>query len=38
STWTASASIDTAELVAAIRAFCLNPAADQPGAWLFGSI
>lgn len=34
----ASASIDTAELVAAIRAFCLNPAAHQPGAWLFGAI
>jgi predicted esterase/Ca2+-binding EF-hand superfamily protein len=34
----ASASIDSAELVAAIRAFCVNPAADQPGAWLFGTI
>jgi Ca2+-binding EF-hand superfamily protein len=33
-----SATIDTAELVAAIRAFCLNPAAHQPGAWLFGAI
>jgi predicted esterase/Ca2+-binding EF-hand superfamily protein len=32
------ASVDTAELVAAIRAFCLNPAAHQPGAWLFGAI
>jgi Ca2+-binding EF-hand superfamily protein/predicted esterase len=34
----ASASIDTTELVAAIRAFCSNPAAHQPGAWLFGTI
>ena len=34
----ASASIDSAELVAAIRAFCVNPAASQPGAWLFGAI
>jgi acetyl esterase/lipase len=34
----ASASIDTAELVAAIREFCANPAADQSGAWLFGTI
>ncbi|HEV7807977.1 MAG TPA: lipase family protein [Solirubrobacteraceae bacterium] len=34
----ANASIDTTELVAAIRAFCLNPAAHQPGAWLFGAI
>ncbi len=34
----ASADIDVVELVAAIRAFCLNPAADQPGAWLFGTI
>lgn len=34
----ASARIDTAELVAAIRAFCLNPAAHRPGAWLFGTI
>lgn len=34
----ASASVDTAELVAAIRAFCLHPAAHQPGAWLFGAI
>ena len=34
----ASASIDAAELVAAIRAFCVNPAAHQPGAWLFGAI
>jgi len=34
----ASGGVDTAELVAAIRAFCVNPAADQPGAWLFGTI
>ena len=34
----ASAGVDTAELVAAIRAFCVNPAAHQPGAWLFGAI
>jgi Ca2+-binding EF-hand superfamily protein len=34
----ASASIDTTELVAAIRAFCLDPSAHQPGAWLFGAI
>jgi predicted esterase/Ca2+-binding EF-hand superfamily protein len=34
----ASASVDSAELVAAIRAFCVNPAAHQPGAWLFGTI
>ena len=34
----ASASVDAAELVAAIRAFCVNPAARQPGAWLFGAI
>ncbi len=33
-----SASIDTTELVAAIRAFCVSPAAHQPGAWLFGAI
>ena len=34
----ASAGVDTAELVTAIRAFCLSPAAHQPGAWLFGAI
>ena len=34
----ASASVDAAELVAAIRAFCVNPAPQQPGAWLFGAI
>jgi predicted esterase/Ca2+-binding EF-hand superfamily protein len=34
----ASASIDTGELVAAIRAFCRDPSGHQPGAWLFGAI
>ena len=34
----ASATVDVAELVAAIRAFCLDPGANWPGAWLFGSI
>lgn len=31
-----SGTITTDELVTAIREFCLNPTADQPGAWLFG--
>ena len=30
--------VDTREIVAAIRAFCLQPAAQQPGSWLFGTI
>lgn len=34
----ASGSVDVAELVAAIRAFCVDPAANAPGAWLFGAI
>jgi hypothetical protein len=34
----ASASIDVGELVAAILAFCRDPSAHQPGAWLFGAI
>ena len=34
----ASGSVDVAELVAAIRAFCVEPSAGQPGAWLFGTI
>ncbi|MGV9415634.1 lipase family protein [Nocardia sp. NPDC003693] len=31
-----SGTITTAELITAIRRFCLNPSADEPGAWLFG--
>lgn len=31
-----SGAIDTAELITAIREFCLHPTADSPGAWLFG--
>jgi len=31
-------SVDTGELVAAIRAFCLQPAAHQSGSWLFGTM
>ena len=30
--------VDADELVAAIRAFWLSPATDQPGSWLFGTI
>lgn len=33
-----SASVDEAERVAAIRAFCLDPGANWPGARLFGTI
>ncbi len=33
-----SASIDVAELASTIRAFCVDPSAGQPGAWLFGTI
>ncbi len=33
-----SAGVDVTELVAAIRAFCVDPAASRPGAWLFGVI
>lgn len=34
----ASATVDAAELVAAIGAFCRDPAVHRPGAWLFGAI
>jgi Ca2+-binding EF-hand superfamily protein len=30
--------VDTGELVAAIRAFCVRPTPHQPGSWLFGTI
>jgi hypothetical protein len=38
STKIANGGVDTREIVAAIRAFCLQPAAQQPGSWLFGTI
>ncbi|WP_194835393.1 lipase family protein [Nocardia sp. XZ_19_369] len=31
-----SGTVTTAELIAAIRQFCLDPTPDKPGAWLFG--